>query len=220
MKFNGDMKRYLGDYKAFIFDLDGTLINSEKYHADGFQHAVETLSGYRLTAPERREFFESHTHIFAPALAARHGLDLDTNEVLSLKRQHVDRHYQTEVLPGAQAFMAAWREEMRMALASNSPRAFVKRALVDAGWIDLFESVVTADDVSRRKPDPDMILATLHRLELRPEDVMIFEDSPPGVAAARAAGCDVLMIDNGAGRVVEGVPKYTWKELCEEDPVI
>jgi len=214
------MKRYLGDYTAFIFDLDGTLINSEKYHADGFQYAVETLSGYRLTASERREFFESHTRLFAPVLAARHGLNLDTGAVLELKRRHVDRHYRTEILPGAPAFIAAWRDRVRMALASNSPRSFVKKALVDAGWIDLFESVITADDVPRRKPDPEMVLTTLNNLELRPEDVMIFEDSPPGVAAARAAGCDVLMIDNGAGRVVEGIPKYTWKELCEEDPVI
>lgn len=207
------MKSYLGDYTAFIFDLDGTLINSEKYHADGFQHAVEALSGYRLTASERREFFESHTRLFTPVLAARHGLDLDTEEVLRLKRQHVDRHYRTEVLPGAQAFMDAWRKQMRMALASNSPRLFVKRALVEAAWIDLFESVVTADDVLHRKPAPDMVLATLNRLDLKPEEVMIFEDSPPGVRAAQSAGCDVVMIDNGAARVVEGVPKYTWKDL-------
>ena len=207
------MKSYLGDYNAFIFDLDGTLINSEKYHADGFQHAVEALSGYRLTASERREFFESHTHLFTPVLAARHGVELDTEELLRLKRQHVDRHYRTEVLPGAQAFMDAWRKQVRMALASNSPRLFVKRALVEADWIDLFESVVTADDVPCRKPAPDMVLATLNNLDLKPEDVMIFEDSPAGVRAAQSAGCDVLMIDNGAGRVVEGVPKYTWKEL-------
>ncbi len=100
-----------------------------------------------------------------------------------------------------------------MALASNSPRVFVKQALVEAGLIDLFESVITADDVTHRKPDPEMYELTLKSLKLAPEDVMIFEDSPAGVAAAQAAGCAVVMIENGAGRSVDDVPRYTWKEL-------
>jgi beta-phosphoglucomutase len=207
------MKTYLDEYKAFIFDLDGTLINSEKYHADGFEYAVEFLSGYRLTPAERREFFESHTHLFTPVLAARHGLKLDPAEVLKHKREHVERCFKTEILPGAPAFIEKWRGRMRMALASNSPRFFVKQALVEARLIDLFESVITADDVTVRKPDPEMYILTLKNLGLAPDDVMIFEDSPAGVAAAQAAGCAVVMIENGAGRSVDGVPRYTWKEL-------
>lgn len=207
------MKTYLDEYKAFIFDLDGTLINSEKYHADGFEHAVETLSGYRLTPQERREFFEAHTNIFTPVLAKRHGLNLDPGEVLKHKRIHVERNFKVEVFTGVEAFIQKWRGQMRMALASNSPKCFVKQALVEAHLIDLFESVVTADDVTHRKPDPEMYLLTLKNLGLNPDDVMIFEDSPAGVAAAQAAGCAVVMIENGAGRSVEGVPRYTWKEL-------
>ena len=209
------MKTYLDEYKAFIFDLDGTLINSEKYHADGFEHAVETLSGYRLTPAERREFFEGHTNIFTPVLAARHGLNLDSDEVLSHKREHVNLHFQAEIFPGVQAFIEKWRGRMRMALASNSPRCFVKQALVEARFIDLFEAVITADDVTHRKPDPEMYELTLKNLKLTPEDVMVFEDSPAGVAAAQAAGCPVVMIENGTGRSVEGVARYTWKELSQ-----
>lgn len=207
------MKTYLDEYKAFIFDLDGTLINSEKYHADGFEYAVELLSGYRLTPGERREFFEGHTNLFTPVLAARHGLKLCPDEVLHHKRDHVSRNFKVEILAGAESFIQKWRGQMRMALASNSPRIFVKQALVEAGLIDLFESVVTADDVAQRKPDPEMYKLTLKNLKLAPEDVMIFEDSPAGVAAAQAAGCAVVMIENGAGRSVDGVPRYTWKEL-------
>lgn len=207
------MKTHLDEYKAFIFDLDGTLINSEKYHADGFAHAVETLSGYQLTPDERREFFEAHTHLFTPVLAARHGLNLDSSEVLKHKRIHVDQNFEVELLPGVEGFIQKWKGQMRMALASNSPRQFVKQALVEARFIDLFESVVTADEVTHRKPDPEMYFLTLKNLGLNPDDVMIFEDSPAGVTAAQAAGCSVVMIENGAGRSVDGVPRYTWKEL-------
>ena len=209
------MKTYLDEYKAFIFDLDGTLINSEKYHADGFEHAVEKLSSYRLTPAERREFFEGHSDAFSPVLAARHGLTLDPDEVLNHKREHVSRHFKAEVFPGVEAFIEKWRGRMRMALASNSSRSFVKQALVEAGFIDLFESVITADDVTRRKPDPEMYQLTLKNLKLTPEDVIVFEDSPAGVAAAQAAGCTVVMIENGTGRFVDGVARYTWKELSQ-----
>jgi len=179
----------------------------------GFAHAVETLSGYQLTSAERREFFEAHTNVFTPVLAARHGLTLDPDEVLKHKRIHVDRHFRTEVLPGAPAFIDKWRKRIRMALASNSPRYFVKQALVESGLIDVFETVVTADDVTQRKPAPEMYKLTLKNLNLAPADVLVFEDSPAGVAAAQAAGCPVVMIENGAGRSVEGIARYTWKEL-------
>lgn len=207
------MKTYLDEYKAFIFDMDGTLINSEKYHVEGFACAVEALSGYRLTPAERREFFESHTNLFVPVLSKRHGLTLDSNDVLEHKREYLRRHFKAEVFPGAPAFIEKWRRTMRLALASNSPKLFVKQALVEAGLIDVFESVVTADDVSIRKPDPEMYRLTLKNLKLKPEDVLVFEDSPAGVAAAQAAGCAVIMIENGAGRCVDGISRYDWKEL-------
>jgi beta-phosphoglucomutase-like phosphatase (HAD superfamily) len=50
-------------------------------------------------------------------------------------------------------------------------------------------------------------------MHLSPADILVFEDSPAGVVAASRADCPVIMVDNGAGRVVEGMTQYTWKEL-------
>jgi HAD superfamily hydrolase (TIGR01509 family) len=213
MKLKGLMQPDLKQYKAFIFDLDGTLIDSEKYHVDGFAAAVEMLSGYRITEAEQREFFESHTSTFVPVLNERHGLNLDIEKTLEQKRAHVRKHFKTDVFPQAIHFIKRWRARKRMALASNSPKHFVKNALIEGGMIDLFESVCTADDVTHRKPAPEMYTLTLEWLGLEPHETIVFEDSPSGVKAAQAAGCPVIMIENGSGRAVEGVEKFRWREL-------
>lgn len=207
------MKPDLSQYKAFIFDLDGTLIDSERYHADGFEQAVKALTGYQITEAERREFFEGHTSTFAPVLAERHGLDLNVDEALDYKRAHVRDNFKADVFPQAIHFIRKWRGRKRLSLASNSPKQFVKNALIEGAMIDLFETVCTADDVTHRKPDPEMYTLTLKWLGLQPHEVMVFEDSPSGVKAARAAGCPVIMINNGSGRTVEGVEQFTWREL-------
>jgi len=203
----------LNRYEAFVFDLDGTVIDSEKYHADGFAQAIEAVSGYRLTSAERREFFEAHTSTFTPVLSERHGLDLDPLEVLEHKRAHVREYFKADLFPNVLGFIEKWCGEKRMALASNSPLHFVKDVLEEAKIGDYFEVICTANDVTHRKPDPEMYLLTLRRLNLAPAAILVFEDSPPGVKAAQGAGCPVLMIENGSGRSVAGVEKYTWKEL-------
>jgi HAD superfamily hydrolase (TIGR01509 family) len=138
---------------------------------------------------------------------------LNTAEVLAYKRDHVRHNFKTEVFPDALAFIKKWRDKKRMALASNSTRNFVENALREAGISDCFEAVCTADEVVHRKPDPEMYNLTLRNMHLSPADSLVFEDSPAGVVAASRADCPVIMVDNGAGRVVEGMTQYTWKEL-------
>ncbi len=80
------------------------------------------------------------------------------------------------------------------ALCSNSPREFVERAITAAGIAELFDAVVSADDVERGKPAPDPYLEAARQLGAEPADCVALEDSPPGAASAAAAGMTVYVV--------------------------
>ena len=112
-------------------------------------------------------------------------------------------------MPGAEALLRALRAAgVPVGLASNSSRAFVARALAASGLDGAFDAVVTADDVPRAKPAPDVYLAAAAALGAQPADCAALEDSQTGVAAARAAGMFVI-----------GVPSLPGVRLDEADVV-
>lgn len=206
----------LGDFDAFVFDLDGTLIDSEKYHAQAFADAVLEQSGYRLAPDEHLEFFASHSKPFARVLNARHGLQLVPERVLEHKRQRMKEIFQTDLFEGARDFLEKWKGIKPMGLATNSPLSFVDPALEEAGLAGFFNSIITADVVVHRKPDPEMIEIAIQKLQANPLNTLVFEDQLLGVDAALGARAQVVVVDNGQ-RVVfpETVPVMTWKALLE-----
>jgi HAD superfamily hydrolase (TIGR01509 family) len=108
--------------------------------------------------------------------------------------------------PGALELVAAVRAAgIPVGLASNSAREFVERALaVSALANGHFDVVVSADDVAAAKPAPDIYLAACAALGAAPERSAALEDSPPGVAAARAAGMYVIAVPYFPDAVIEG----------------
>jgi HAD superfamily hydrolase (TIGR01509 family) len=206
----------LWNFDAFVFDLDGTLIDSGKYHAQAFAHAVLEECGYRLTPGEHHEFFANHSIPFSRVLNNRHGLRLDPERVLEHKRKRMEEIFQTDLFEGAREFLEKWKGIRPMGLATNSPASFVGPALEEADLAGFFDSITTADEVTHRKPDPEMIEIAIQKLQANPLDTLVFEDQLMGVDAALGARAQVVVVDNGQ-RVVfpETVPVMTWKALLD-----
>lgn len=204
----------LSDFQVFIFDLDGTLIDSGKYHAQAFADAVLEASGYTLTADERLEFFASHSNRFCPVLNERHGLVLDSDSVLVAKRARMKEIFKAELFEGAREFLEKWHGQRRLALATNSPMSFAKPALEEAGIVGLFECITTADDVRHRKPDPQIFEIAFQRMGADPLKTLVFEDQLIGIQAAQHTGASVVAVNNGQSvDFPPDVPVMTWKEL-------
>ena len=206
----------LWDYEAFIFDLDGTLIDSGKYHAQAFADAVLLQSGYTLKPYEHHEFFGKHSSWFAEDLNERYGLKLDPAKVLKEKRERVQEIFVAELFSGSREFLELWYGKKPMALATNSPLSFVEPALKEAGVFNFFDCITTASDVKKRKPDPEIISVTVQNLQVDPQKTLVFEDQLIGIEAARNAGAKVIAVDNNQPvNYPVDIAVRTWADLLK-----
>lgn len=206
----------LWDYDAFILDLDGTLIDSGKYHSQAFADAVLAQSGYRLKPDEHLEFFGKHSTWFSRILNERYDLGLEPEEVLKFKRRRVQEIFVAEPFSGAREFLEWWKGKKPMALASNSPLDFVEPALREAGLFQYFDFLTTSDEVEQKKPHPEMIEITAQKLGVAPVKTLVFEDQMVGIDAAHAAGAKVVAVDNHQPvNYPVDVAVHTWHELLK-----
>jgi HAD superfamily hydrolase (TIGR01509 family) len=110
---------------------------------------------------------------------------------------------EAEAFAGAPELVDEIRRLVPIGVASNTPGRLLRGALAYAGLADRFGAVVAADEVSEPKPSPDVYLRACELLDAEPSRSIALEDSPIGVAAARAAGLYVIGIPSMAGVVLE-----------------
>ncbi|GLW69421.1 hydrolase [Kitasatospora phosalacinea] len=180
---------------AVLFDMDGTLVDTEHLW---WQAAAELAAELDLTLTDEdlpdvlgRAVEHTAAHLHRSSRTARPEADLveRLNESFAAKVEA-----RTVPRPGALALLAALRAaDVPTALVSASPRRVVDLVL-DALAPHRFTTTLAAEDTSRTKPAPDPYLAAAARLGLAPAVCVAVEDTPTGVASARAAGCPVLAV--------------------------
>jgi HAD superfamily hydrolase (TIGR01509 family) len=194
-------------FQAIVFDNDGLMLDTE--HA--WTRAETTLferHGETFSSEHKRELIgssraQSATKVERMLALPGHG-DALMDELHELVMEELMAGVPPR--PGALELLRAVRAAgVPVGLASNSSREFVDRALSVAQLADgHFDVVVTADDVEAPKPAPDIYLAACAALGAAPERAAALEDSPPGVASARAAGMYVIAVPYFADTRIEG----------------
>lgn len=179
---------------AAIFDLDGTLVDSHDAHFEAWTIVAREI-GHELTAEQFRSQFGRtnppiirELHAWATASAPGD----DRIAALAQRKESLFRERISEafpIMPGGPRLLESLREAgWRLAVGSSAPPANVAASVAGLGAADLFEALVTGDDVRHGKPDPEVFLIAADRLGVGPDRCVVLEDAPAGVEAARRAG--------------------------------
>ena len=182
---------------AYIFDFDGVLVNTMHAHFECYRQALAEAG-----APiDREEFYrqagmtgvEQIRHFMDKA-----GLKGDAQGIYRRKKEiWADRQPATDgIACNLELLRLLRRSGVRTAIATGSSRGTITAIMQEHG-IEV-EAVVTADDVSRGKPSPDLFLRAAEKLGVPPRNCVVIEDSEVGIEAARAAGMNALRFHSNA----------------------
>ena len=182
---------------AFIFDMDGTIVDNMAFHTDSWITFFERR-GQQLDA---EEFFRTTAGRQGKEIIRHHlGADLDDDEVATLndEKESVYRELYAphrRTLPGFDGLIERARKGgIKLAVATAAPPANIVFTLDGLDLRRHFDTVVGAADVARGKPNPDVFLLAAERCGAAPESCIVFEDAPLGVEAARRAGMRAVVL--------------------------
>ena len=182
--------------EAVIFDLDGVIADSESLHVKAWK-ILFARHGMSATEEEYEHGIGLRDVDWLEYLFARRGMDTDIgwwqDAKLAIFRDILEREGQP--FPGVRDLIAALDGAgLLLAVASNSWRENIETMLRKVDALDRFRVITGHEDVTRAKPAPDIYLLTAERLGLAPSACVVVEDSPVGIAAAKAAGMRCIAV--------------------------
>jgi HAD superfamily hydrolase (TIGR01509 family) len=190
-----------GRFDGYIFDCDGTLIDSMPVHFRAWDEALRRLGNTQAFSEELFYSFGGiPTRRVARLFIDHYALAADPEELFHLKEKlFVDNLATVELIAPVVDFARKVARTHPVSVASGGPREVVLRSLQLSGLAELFPVVVTADDVTRGKPAPDMFLLAAEKMGVPARGCLVFEDAEPGVEAGLAAGMQVVRVQSRRG---------------------
>ncbi len=184
-------------FAAYIFDCDGTLVDSMPLHLHAWRAAL-AMHGFppkQFTLKMHHDFAGMPGTAIVRKLNQAFGLELPPEKVEEDKVQwYLEHHVDVRGIEPVVEIARGGFGNLPMAVASGSDANIVHDSLRMIGIHDLFDTIITPVDVAKGKPAPDMFLLAAQRLGVDPADCLVFEDGLLGIEAAKAAGMPYVFI--------------------------
>jgi len=204
--------------KGIIYDLDDVMVNSYGLHVkatglvlseQGVQLDQKTLSEKLKSKLLGRRVIE-----VIRILVSHFKLKIDPKALFQRREEIFLRLAREELglMPGVKESLNLFRNEgYKTAVASSGTKELINLVLEKFGLFHLFEEIVTAEDVRKGKPDPEVFSVAVKKLVFKPEECVVFEDATNGIKAAKKAGCKCIAIKN---------PHVPEQDLSKADVVV
>ena len=195
-----DINNLLSSFKAAIFDLDGTLVESEPFH----QKAWEEINiKYRMPVMTL-DYMNTVGGLKSVAICEQwcqmHNLDLDCQNLAREKMELYKKKYLQQVpllKEIADILVRAKKNGLKVAVATGSQLPETKYRLEKYKLQEFIDTIVSSDQVRHGKPAPDTYLTAAQRLQTEPHDCIVFEDTPLGLEGIKNAGMTAIRVGGG-----------------------
>ncbi len=213
------------EIKAVIFDLDGVIVDTAKFHYIAWKNLADRL-GFDFT-PDHNELLKGIGRMESLDILLSIGKIKATEDEKTSWAAEKNEAYVAlcnemkagDVLPGVVAFLQDLKKQgIKIGLGSASKNAPL--ILDRTGIQDFFDVIIDGNRITKGKPDPQVFLLGAEELGVKASECMVFEDALAGIKAAKAAGMAAIGVgekDNlpGSDRIIEGFSGLTWKDFSQ-----
>jgi len=198
--------------KAVIFDMDGVLIDAKDWHYEALNRALRHF-GFNISRYDHLVTFDGlPTRKKLEMLSQEHGLPTSLHYFLNELKQI----YTTEIIHARckplflHEFALSNLKSMgyKTAVASNSIRNSIELMMSKSNLDQFLDAIVSNQDVKHGKPDPEIYFKTMNMLGVSPSETLVLEDNEHGIAAARAAGTHLMVIEEVTDVTLDGIMNH------------
>lgn len=178
---------------AAIFDMDGVLVDTLNLNINA-HHLTLPKFGLNLT----KEQITTDVHLSLPMKMKKwtkeHNIDINYDEYLiALKELQFELYKELQINKDLHKLLDELHtNKLKLGVATNSVHEKAQTALTQVKIIKYFDKIITSEDVTKHKPDPEMFLLAASHLKVKPSHCVVFEDAPAGVTAAKKAGMKAI----------------------------
>jgi beta-phosphoglucomutase family hydrolase len=206
--------------KAVIFDMDGVIAETEHAHI-GAEKQTMLKYGIEISEDELHEYTGTTAKVMLTSLIKKYKLNTTFDRIFKEKEEILFKLLEEDVQPtkGVIDLLRKLKKmKVKLAVASSSHKRMIEYVLKKLEIIELFDSIVGAEDIDRSKPDPEIFLKSAKRLNVKPEECTVVEDSKLGVEAAKKAGMKCLgYVNPSSGKQDLSKADFVADDFCRLD---